>query len=57
MPPERSDGVVHVSSTFTMVLSPYKPCPLILTNPAPENHVSWSETPESHIYSADLPGT
>jgi len=57
MPPERSDGVVHVSSTFTMVLSPYKPCPLILTNPAPENHLSWSETPESHIYSADLPGT
>lgn len=23
----------------------------------PENHVHWTETPESHIYSADLPGT
>ncbi|XP_019169296.1 PREDICTED: 15.4 kDa class V heat shock protein [Ipomoea nil] len=22
----------------------------------PENHVHWRETPESHIYSADLPG-
>ncbi|CAK7323695.1 unnamed protein product [Dovyalis caffra] len=24
--------------------------------PTPENHVSWSQTPESHVYSADLPG-
>ncbi|XVF87712.1 hypothetical protein PTKIN_Ptkin18bG0142600 [Pterospermum kingtungense] len=39
------------------------PWPYLLTSPAlfsnqliPENHVHWSETPESHIYSVDLPG-
>ncbi|XP_022777407.1 LOW QUALITY PROTEIN: 15.4 kDa class V heat shock protein [Durio zibethinus] len=35
----------------------------LLTSPAlfsnqliPENHVHWTENPESHVYSADLPG-
>ncbi|KAM7530789.1 hypothetical protein LguiB_034199 [Lonicera macranthoides] len=31
--------------------------PLLFPYPfVPENYVHWTETPESHIYSADLPG-
>ncbi|KAK8488251.1 hypothetical protein V6N13_120059 [Hibiscus sabdariffa] len=46
-------------------LPAYQLSPLhyLLTSPAlfsnqlvPENYVSWTETPEAHVYTADLPG-
>ncbi|OVA06088.1 Alpha crystallin/Hsp20 domain [Macleaya cordata] len=46
---------------FTFQPSP--PLPLFFNAPflfpsfiTPENYVHWTETPESHVYTADLPG-
>ncbi|WCJ20234.1 17.6 kDa class I heat shock protein [Euphorbia peplus] len=33
-----------------------QPFPWHYIFPSPQNHVHWSQTPESHIFSADLPG-
>ncbi|KNA22011.1 hypothetical protein SOVF_038010 [Spinacia oleracea] len=34
----------------------YNPYMLLPYYQMPENHVHWRETPDSHVYSADLPG-
>lgn len=42
----------HPSSWHSFFTSPF----LFPYHFVPENYVHWTETPESHIYSADLPG-
>ncbi|KAF5763451.1 putative small heat shock protein HSP20 [Helianthus annuus] len=44
-------------STFNPSWHSFFTSPLLFPYPfVPENYVHWTETPESHIYSADIPG-
>ncbi|KAD7117952.1 hypothetical protein R6Q59_005026 [Mikania micrantha] len=44
-------------STFNPSWHSFFTSPLLFPYPfIPENYVHWTETPESHIYSADIPG-
>ncbi|KAH7837224.1 hypothetical protein Vadar_011298 [Vaccinium darrowii] len=45
-------STLHPSYMISLLSSPY----LFPYHFIPENYVHWTETPESHIYSVDLPG-
>ncbi|KAL8032827.1 hypothetical protein ABFX02_13G122400 [Erythranthe guttata] len=40
----------------TRAFQPYARRYLLAYHTIPENYVHWSQTPESHVYSADIPG-